>query len=37
MTGNILKDFKIDNMKKIELKETVKYFSVNYTSVNTNE
>ena len=34
--GNVSKDFKIDNMKKTGLKESVNFFSVDYISINTN-
>ena len=35
--GNISKDFTIGNMKKIGLKGSVKFFSVDYRPINTNE
>ena len=35
--GNVSKDFKTDNMKKTGLKESVKFFSVDYISININE
>ena len=35
--GNISKDFTIDNMKKTGLKGSVKFFSVDYRPINTNE
>ena len=33
---NVLKDFRINNMKKIGLKGTLKEFLVDYNAVNTN-
>ena len=35
--GNVSKDFTIHNMKKAELKGSVKFFSVDYRHINTNE
>ena len=34
--GNILKDFTINYIKKTELKRTVKVFSIDYNSIDTN-
>ena len=34
--GNISKDFKIDNMKKLVLKRVVKGFSIDYNAIDTN-
>ena len=35
--GNVSKDFTIHNMKKAELKGSVKFFSIDYRPINTNE
>ena len=35
--GNVSKDFTIDNMKKTGLKGRVKFCSIDYRSINTNE
>ena len=35
--GNISKDFTINNLKKTGLKGVVKFFSVNFNSINTND
>ena len=35
--GNISKDFAINKMKKTRLKEIVKYLSVNFDSIDTND
>ena len=34
--GNVSKDFTINNMKKTGLKRSVKFFSLDYRSINTN-
>ena len=34
--SNILKDFTINSMKKTELKRALKFFSVDYKAINTN-
>ena len=34
--GNVSKDFIINNMKKTGLKRSVKFFSLDYRSINTN-
>ena len=36
-SGNILKDFTIDNMKKTELEESVNLFCVGFRTINTND
>ena len=35
--GNISKDFTINNLKKTGLKGVIKFFSVNFNSINTND
>ena len=35
--GNISKDFTINNMKKTGLKGVVKFFSVDYNAIDTND
>ena len=35
--GNISKDFTINNMKKTRLKGIVKFFSVDYSPIDTND
>ena len=36
-SGNILKDFTIDNMKKTELEGSINLFSVGFRTINTND